>query len=471
MKHLLLLLAVILWIQVASAQQKNVLFFVVDDLGYFDISIHNNSFYESPNIDALAKEGVDFSNAYVAHPRCVPSRYALQTGKYPARIGVPGALGKDECNLSEEEITIGQAFKNNGYTTFFAGKWHLGKEESHWPQNRGYDINIAGCSAGAPKSYFYPYNIPQDPKRSGNHKIIEGLDEGKEGEYLTDRLTTETVKFLAQEHTSPFFAMLCHYGVHTPLEAKAELVEKYKKKKEKMSFPESDFFEKDGVTKRYQNDPVYAAMIASVDESLGQVVKALKENGLYENTIIVFTSDHGGLSNRGINNKRRLATSNLPLRAGKGHNYEGGLKVPLIMAGNIKAKRKINPQLTTNTDLYPTIMDLCQLDLLPQQHLDGISIKKSIKKKTTIDRTLYWHSPMARPQSTGDTNCTVVRENDFKLFYFYDEDRYELYDVRRDPYEKNNLFDANNQNAQRLMKKVKAWQQEVNAVFLPSNLK
>lgn len=466
MKKILLLFIALISIK-TTAQQKNVFVFVVDDLGYFDISLHGSSFYETPNIDALAKEGVDFINAYVAHPRCVPSRFALQTGKYPAREGIPGGLGKDECNLSENEITIGQAFKNNGYKTFFAGKWHLGKEEKNWPHNRGYDINIAGCSAGAPRSYFYPYNVPQNPKKSGNHKNIEGLEKGVEGEYLTDRLTEETVKFLEQEHEKPFFAMLCHYGVHTPLEAKQAVVKKYEEKRSSMEFKEEEFFEKDGVTKRYQNDPVYAAMIESVDESLGEVVKMLKKKGLYNNTIIVFTSDHGGLSNRGINNKRKLATSNLPLRAGKGHNYEGGLKVPLILAGNLEANRKENTQLTMNTDLYPTLLDLCGLKQYDHQHLDGVSIKKAIHGKKNISRTVFWHSPMARPHSTGDTNCTVVREGSHKLFYFYDENRYELYNIENDPYEETNLVDINTKVVKRLMGKIEKWQKEVNAVILP----
>ncbi|WP_281614442.1 sulfatase [Flammeovirga sp. SubArs3] len=451
------------------AQKKNVVVFVVDDLGFYDISLHGSKFYETPNIDALAKEGVDFSNAYVSHPRCVPSRYGLQTGKYPARVGVPGFQGKDECNLSDNEITIGQAFKNNGYTTFFAGKWHLGKLPETWPNNRGYDVNIAGCSAGAPKSYFYPYNTPKDPKRSGNHKVIVGLEEGNEGEYLTDRLTKETVQYINGEHKDPFFLMLCHYGVHTPLEAKEQLVQKYKNKLKGMSFEGPEFIHKDGETKLHQNDPVYAAMIESVDESLGAIVKALKDKNLYDNTIIVFTSDHGGLSNRGVGNKRKIATSNLPLRAGKGHNYEGGTKVPLIIAGNVPNASQKSEQLTTNTDLYPTLLDLCDLPLIPSQHKDGMSIKKAITKNKKIKRTIYWHSPMARPRSTGDTNCTVVREGNYKLFYFYDEERFEMYQVDEDPYEENNIYQEDHKVAKRLKEKILAWQKDVNAVRIPSN--
>ncbi|MBB6462380.1 sulfatase [Flammeovirga kamogawensis] len=450
----------------AHAQKKNVFVFVVDDLGYFDISAHGSDFYETPNIDQLVSEGVDFTNAYSSHPRCVPSRYGLQTGKAPARVGAPGKLGKDKCELSESEISIGQAFKNNGYTTFFAGKWHLGETVATWPQSRGYDSNIAGCSAGAPKSYFYPYNVPQDPKRSGNHRNIEGLEDGEKGEYLTDRLTTETVNYLKEEHTKPFFAMLCHYGVHTPLEAKSALVEKYKAKLQTLSFDGLEFELKDGETKQHQNNPIYAAMIESVDQSLGQVIKTLKAEGLYENTIIVFTSDHGGLSNRGVGNKRKIATSNLPLRAGKGHVYEGGIKVPLVFAGGISHKKNISTQVTTNLDIYPTVLDLCSLPLLPHQHRDGISIKKAITHNKIEQRTVYWHSPMSRLRSTGDTNCTVVRYGDLKLFDFFTEGRYEMYDLSKDPFETTNIYTENGKQENKLTQLINTWRKEIDAVIL-----
>ncbi|WP_281614443.1 sulfatase [Flammeovirga sp. SubArs3] len=470
MRYLNLLFSLFLFCasSVIAQDKKNVLIFLVDDLGYFDISHHDADFYETPNIDALAEEGVDFTNAYVAHPRCLPSRYALQTGRYPARAGIPA---KNENTIKgkkfyDNEKTIGQAFKDQGYHTFFAGKWHLGHEEDEWPHNKGYDINIAGCAAGAPKSYFFPYNTSKNPKKINKkgHGTIIGLDEGEEGEYLTDRLTDETIDFITANHDKkPFFAILSHYGVHTPFQAKKEMIKKYKTKLEGMTFEGPEYTQKDGQMKMHQNNPVYAAMVESVDESLGRIVKTLKEQGIYDNTIIVFTSDHGGLSNRGLTSNRDLATSNLPLRAGKGHSYEGGTKVPLIFSGAKISRHKVIDQVTTNTDLYPTLLDLCDLNLYPSEHLDGVSIKTNIEKGRSKDRVLFWHSSRARPNSTGDIHVTVARDGDLKMMYFYKEERYELYDLSKDPYEANNIFNANDPKNAELMKMIKNWTAEVKA--------
>ncbi|OHX64774.1 sulfatase [Flammeovirga pacifica] len=470
MKNLkLIFLAIILSVGSVSAQdQKNVIIFLVDDLGYFDISLHDSDFYETPNIDLLAKEGVDFSNAYVAHPRCLPSRYALQTGRYPARAGIPARNEntKKGKKFYDNEKTIGQAFQEQGYHTFFIGKWHLGHDEDEWPQNKGYDINIAGGSAGAPKSYFYPYNTPKNPKKANKkgHGEILGLEDGKEGEYLTDRLTDETVKFINMDHEGkPFFAVLSHYGVHTPFEAKQDGVKKYRQKVKGMTFEGPEYTKKDGYTKMHQNNPTYAAMVQSVDESLGRVVKELKDKGMYENTIIVFTSDHGGLSNRGEGNNRELATSNLPLRAGKGHTFEGGTKVPLIFGGAKITKHKEIDQVTTNTDLYPTLLELCDLNIFPTEHLDGISIKNNIVKGKTQDRLLFWHSARARLKSTGDNFCTVVRDGDLKMFHFFKEDVYEVYNLKNDPSEESNIYDANDKKHIELKKAIELWRKEVKA--------
>lgn len=461
-KRFFLIVVMIMTSMSLSAQKKNVLVFVVDDLGYYDIELHGSKLYETPAIDALAKEGVDFSNAYVAHPRCVPSRYALQTGQYPARVKVPGTKEK----LKEGDSTIGQAFQKAGYQTFFAGKWHLGHHEEEFPHHKGYDINIAGCSAGAPRSYFAPYNVSKNKKSSGKHGKIIGLDDAPKGEYITDRLTDETVKFINQKHDKPFFAMLAHYGVHTPIQGKKDMVDKYKKKLEGIPFEGERYIKKDGTTKMRQDNVTYAAMIESVDESMSRVIKALKDKGLYKNTIIVFTSDHGGLSNRGVNNKRELATSNLPLRAGKGHVYEGGVKVPFIMVGPGVAKNKVNNQVTVNTDIFPTLLDMCGLDLLPEQHKDGMSIKPYLKKKRT-DRTLFWHSPKDRPTSTGDTKCTAIRVGDYKLLDFYEEGKLELYDLKNDPTESNNLADSKKKLTKDLKTQIDQWRKEVEAFGFP----
>ena len=441
---------------VFAQDKKNIVVFLVDDLGYYDLSFTGSKLYETPHVDKLAEEGVVFNNAYVSHPRCVPSRLALQTGKFPAREEVPG---KNE-GLSTKEKTIGQAFKDNGYLTFFAGKWHLGKDSTEWPQYRGYDINIAGCSAGAPRSYFFPYNESRNKKVSGKHRKIIGLQNGKPNEYLSYRLTDETVDFIKQNHEKPFFIMLAHYGVHTPFQAPKEIVKKYKNKLKNMSFEGPEYLERDGQTKVHQNNAVYAAMIETVDESLGKIMQALVEKGILDNTIVVFTSDHGGLSNRG--NNRKLATSNLPLRAGKGHLYEGGVKVPFIIFDK-DLKTKNCEQVTINTDIYPTLLDLCGLSLIPQQHLDGISMKPYLEGKKPEDRILFWHSPKGRPKSTGDHNCTAVRVGNYKLIDYYEQNRIELYDLENDPYEENNLVRNKKKLAADLQQKEINWKKEINA--------
>ncbi len=463
-KSLRFLLTVILLFSTAasfSQKKKNVVVIVIDDLGYHDLTHTGSKLYETPNIDKLAESGVEFHNAYVAHPRCLPSRYAIQTGKFPARNKIPGGNN----SLSSTDISIGQAFKNNGYHTFFAGKWHLGHKPEDWPQNKGYDINKGGCAAGAPKSYFYPYNESRNPKISGKHKDIVGLDGGKPGEYLTDRLTEETIEFINMDHHGkPFFAMLCHYGVHTPFEAPDSIVKKYRDKLKTMTFEGPDIILKDGETKTHQDNAVYAAMIETVDKSVGEIMKVLDDKGLLDNTIIVFTSDHGGLSNRGAGNKRPLATSNLPLRAGKGHVYEGGLKVPFIIYDKEFNKKKNVDEVVVTTDLYPTLLDLNGLPLMPKQHLDGISLKPFMEGKKETGRTLYWHSPRARPHSTGDHNASAIRVGKYKLINYLDDNTTELYDLEKDPYEQDNIADENKKLAEKLLKQLDDWKKEINAV-------
>ncbi len=443
-----------------AEDKMNVLLFVVDDLGYFDLSVTGSDFYETPNIDQLAKSGMQFQNAYVSHPRCVPSRYALQTGKYPARKQIPG--GKEQMQASE--FTLGEAFKEAGYTTFFAGKWHLGSSVSQWPQNQGYDINIGGCHAGAPPSYFYPYNVKREGDKS-KHKDIVGLEKGKEGEYITDRLTDETVKFIRSHKEEAFFAVLCHYAVHTPLQAKEEKIRKYEQKLKTMDFTGPEYITKDGTTKMRQDNAVYAAMIESMDESLGKIVNTLKQEGIYNNTVIVFTSDHGGLSNRGARSKRQLATSNLPLRAGKGHVYEGGAKVPFFVFWPGKVTPgTFSRQVTINTDIFPTLLDVTGIPLKPEVHLDGISLLPALMGKKASKRTLFWHSPVGRPESTGDENCSAIRDGNYKLIDFYDQQKLELYDLKSDPNETNNLVSSEKRVTKDLYTKLNSWKRNVNAI-------
>ncbi len=460
MKKLLVSLLGLISMVLTAQDKPNVILFLVDDLGYYDLSVTGSEFYETPNIDALAGEGMMFTNAYASHPRCVPSRYAIQTGKYPARGQVPG--GKK--SLTVEDRTIGEAFKDAGYTTFFAGKWHLGRNEKEWPQNQGYDYNVAGCAAGAPISYFYPYNVKKDVEDKSDHKRIVGLDEGVEGEYLTDRLTDETIAFIKAHKDEPFFAMLSHYGVHTPFQAKQEVIRKYRKKANDQGYEGPEVIQKDGETKVNQDNAVYAAMIESVDESLGNLVRALREAGIADNTVIVFTSDHGGLSNRGIGNNRKLATSNLPLRAGKGHLLEGGIKVPFIVywPGEVE-QGSVSGQVTINIDIYPTLLEIVGISD-NNKEIDGVSLVPSLKGGESLERTVFWHSPLARPSSTGDWNSTSVRQGDYKLVDWYDRGKAELYDLGKDASEEHDLYGQMPEKANELMELIRDWRKSVRAI-------
>ena len=453
-------------------QQKpgkmNVILFLVDDLGYHDLTVTRSKLYETPNIDAFARSGMFFTNAYASHPRCVPSRYGIQTGKYPAKGHVPGGKGA----LKKTDETLGQAFKKAGYVTFFAGKWHIGHTPDLWPQNEGYDYNYGGCAAGAPISYFYPYNTPKNPgKKSGHHRKIVGLDDGHPGEYLTDHLTDETVKFIKSHKDVPFFAMLSHYGVHTPFEAKKEMIAKYRKKMQGIHYTGPGYIERDGITKMHQDNVVYAAMIQSVDESLGKIIKALKEAGIYDKTAIIFTSDHGGLSNKGVGNHRELATSNMPLRAGKGHLFEGGVKVPFLVywPGKVKPGSTCD-QVTLNIDLYPTLLAMAGIKNTNKE-VDGISIVPQLEGKKPVKRTVYWHSPLPRPHQTGDITCSAIRVGDYKLLDFYDIHKLELYNVKKDPGENHNLASEKPELAQKLDRQLNEWKNSIHAIEHPQKKK
>jgi arylsulfatase A-like enzyme len=445
---------------VFGQDRSNVILFIVDDLGYYDISLTGSMLYETPHIDKLAESSARFINAYVSHPRCVPSRYSIQTGKFPARAQIPG--GKGQMKLSE--LTIGEAFSEAGYTTFFAGKWHLGNKVERWPQNQGYDINIGGCSAGAPVSYYFPYNVDKDKSNKGKHREIIGLDDGVDGEYLSDYLTRKTVDFIQENAGHPFFAVLSHYGVHTPLQAKNEILDKYTLKLEGMEFSGPGYIAKDGTTKMHQDDAVYAAMIESIDESLGTLIKTLAKLEILEETIVIFTSDHGGLSNRGVNNNRRLATSNLPLRAGKGHVYEGGIKVPFYIYWPQGIKEGFETdQVTVNTDIYPTLLDLANIPMKEEQHLDGLSLLPALNRQKSRERKLYWHSPLGRPNSTGDENCSAIRSGNYKLIHYYDKDEIELFDLKNDPFENNNLAENEKRRSKSLLKELNEWKSKAGA--------
>ena len=475
MKIILLILALfpnLISVESESKSKKpNILFFLVDDLGWYDVGYQGSKFYETPHIDLLSSRGMKFKNAYSAHPRCVPSRYGIMTGKYPARTKSPGPGSQ----LNESEYTIAEALRDNGYSTLIAGKWHLSRgENGSSPDEQGFEKNYGGGDSGVPKSYFYPYNIQKRGRGNENAPDLTKLPEVEEGYHLTDQLTDLTLGWLDENYKNkknrkPFFIYLSHYEVHTPFEGKSLLEEKYKIKKEKLyrgeNIQDPFLYESTtGETKLRQDNHIYAAMIENLDTNFGRVVEYLKENNLYKNTIIVFTSDHGGLSNRG--NGRPLATSNLPLRAGKGHNYEGGIKVPLFVVWEDKIVSGWSNTLVTGTDHFPTLLELIGEETMGERHLDGLSFKKSLSGKfqDNSKRPIFWHSPRPRPKSTGDLANTAIRLGDYKLLDFYREGRVELYNLKEDMRESKNLSETMQNKKEELLHLVRKWRESVDAI-------
>jgi arylsulfatase A-like enzyme len=456
----------------SKTAKPNILLILIDDLGWADLGYTGSKFYETPNIDKLAASGLVFTDAYAASPVSSPSRAAIMTGKYPARLNltdyIPGnrhygphknqtlASHPFKLNLDLEEYTIAEAFKEAGYTTFFAGKWHISEEEKYYPHHQGFDINKGGNNTGHPAGgYFAPYINPQ-------------LDDGEEGEYLTDRLTNETIDFIKKNKDNPFFAYLSFYTVHLPMQGKAEKVEKYRLKAAQMKYSEQEFIKK-GETyhKQWQNMPHYAAMVESMDENVGRLLHVLEQENLSKNTIVVFTSDNGGMSTS--NQTDNIPTSNLLLRAGKGYLYEGGIREPLIFywPGKIKAGSTTDFPVS-GTDLYPTLLDLTGIELKPLQHQDGISLLPLLEDRQIDERPLFWHYPHYSG-GLGGRPSGAVRLGDYKLIEFFEDKRIELYNLNNDIKEKTDLAETNPEKAEELKQLLHQWREDVGAQMPFSN--
>jgi arylsulfatase A-like enzyme len=420
-------------------------FILIDDLGWKDLGCYGSTFYETPNIDGLASDGMRFTSAYAACPVCSPTRASILTGKYPARLHltdwIPGhkrpraKLRVPEFNqeLPLEEVTIAEVLKNAGYVSGSIGKWHLarppgamGEGKAVFPGDQGFDFSFGGDHRGHPPSYFYPYGILN-------------ISSGVKGEYLTDRLTDEAEAFIEKNKEKPFFLYLCQYGVHTPLQAKAEMVARYKKKAK---------------TGEGQRNPVYAAMIQSVDESVGRIMRKLDEVKIANRTVIVFTSDNGGLI---------PVTSNAPLRAGKGTLYEGGIRVPMI----VRWPEAVNAKSTcdvpvASVDFHGSILEIAGVEGVPGDVVDGVSIGSLLKQTGRVNRdAIYWHYPHYHPG--GATPCGAVREGDFKLIEFYEDGHLELYNLREDLSETNDVASKMPEKAAELRQKLADWRRAVNA--------
>lgn len=476
MKHLLIILLSIMSFSLFASEdpRPNFVFLLVDDLGRQDVGVYGASLYETPHMDQLASDGMRFDNAYVAHPRCLPSRLAMMSGRYPASYGIPGFQDRKNTKhaLPLAAVTFGEELQEAGYETGYIGKWHLGKKGGE-PLYQGFATNIMAGASGAPPSYFLPYE-----KRLGSDggKAFEPYAGGEEGEYLTDRLTDEALQFIEEKKDSPFLLVLAHYAVHTPIQAPEEMSDKYRKKIVETGIPEggpkSDQDvapDNTGEYKTLQNNPVYAAMVESVDTNLGRIVEQLDKLGLAENTVIVLTSDHGGLSSRGLDGNRELATSNLPYRHGKGWLYDGGIRVPMVVKWPAKVKAgSVSPVQVTGTDHYPSLLEMAGVPLNPEQHRDGRSYWSALQGESYVRDPMFWHSSLGRPTQTGDTRSSAVISGDWKLIQWYsleDEsiERTELFNLVNDPGEHEDLYVQEPEKAAELQAMLNEWKLSVNA--------
>jgi arylsulfatase A-like enzyme len=451
------ILALLVWILFApvagagEAKKKgprppNIVFILMDDLGWADLGCQGSRFYETPNIDRLARQGMRFTNAYAAAPVCSPTRASIMTGKHPARLHLTNFLvgnrwSKDsplepvawQHNLPADEVTFAQLLRRAGYATGYIGKWHLGKRP---PTAFGFEQDLS----------------------AGEHPV-KGTHATRDGEYLPDRYTTLAEKFLEKNRHRPFLLFLAHNLVHIPLHAKKDLTAKYQAKAKAVAPAGPVFAEDSGVkVRQVQDHATYAAMVQSMDESVGRIMKKLQELGIDDNTVILFTSDNGGLCSA-----EGWPTANLPLRLGKGWLYEGGVRVPLIIHWPGKTK----PGSTSNvpvvsTDFYPTLLRMAGLGLQPKQHLDGVSLAALLQGREAPTRTtLYWHYPHYSNQ--GGPPSGAMRQGDWKLIEFYEDGRLELYNLKDDPGERTNLAARMPERTRELREVLQRWRESVGA--------
>ncbi|MFV0269295.1 MAG: sulfatase [Draconibacterium sp.] len=482
----------------------NVVYFLVDDLGWKDVGCYGSSFYETPNIDHLATEGVRFTSAYAACHVCSPSRASIISGKYPASLNLtdwlPGRLDfpfqklknvQVKQHLPYGEATIPKVLHENGYKTVIFGKWHLG-EDSASTSRQGFDMHLPDWNKGWPNTgYFSPYGL----------KRLEG---GPDGEYLTDRLTTEALKYIETNKDQPFFLYLSHFAVHDPIEGRPDLVEKYKAKLTKHPTPKDSTFTLEGnpgssietagvnhqgyrifdentvKIKRYQDNVEFAAMVDSMDESLGRVLAKLKELKIDDHTVVIFYSDNGGMSAANfyepgrVINKNKLdkafSTSNLPLRGGKGWLYEGGIRVPLIVKWPGKALQGYVCDVpVTGPDFFPTILDMLGIQQPENAKTDGASIVPLLEGQPNIGRkAIFWHFPHYSNhgmQSPGG----AVRSGDYKLLDYFENGMVQLFNLKNDPEEEHDLAALEPEKAQELLKLLHDWQKQVGAKMMEPN--
>ena len=444
----------------------NVLFILVDDLGVTDLSCLGSSYYETPNIDRIAKEGMVFTQGYAGSRVCSPSRATIMTGQFAARHGITDWIGARTGedwrkanrhdlllpagytpHLPYDNVVLPEAMLKNGYKTFYSGKWHLGSEGSY-PEDHGFQINKGGWEKGSPiGGFFSPWTNPKLPNL-------------RDGENLSMRLADETVKFITENKDSSFFAFLSFYAVHGPIQTTKEKWDKYRVKALEGGVADSGFeMERVLPIRRQQDNPVYAGLVEAMDDAVGRVLNCLDELGLEENTIVIFTSDNGGVASGDA-----FSTTNLPFRGGKGYQWEGGIREPyFIKVPWLEHNGAESAVPVTGADFYPTILDLAGISLKPEEHVDGVSLLPLLNGETIPERTLYWHYPHYGNQ--GGNPSSIIREENWKLIHYWEDGSDELYNLASDIGEENDLAAEQPEKTQALKEKLLAWLEQVNARY------
>jgi len=433
---------------VAAPPRPNIVVILMDDLGATDLGCCGSKYYRTPHLDRLASQGMRFTQAYAACPVCSPTRAAILTGKNPTRIGltdwIPGSRNRIDRRLLNneflqqlplEEVTLAEIFASAGYATASIGKWHLGGE-GFSPHDQGFQVALAGLARGGVNSHFAPFL-----KDSAQ---LPGLESVPDGEYLADRLTEEAEKFIDTNASRPFFLYLPHYSVHTPIQGPKALADDYRQ----------------NVTPaNLQKNPIYAAMIENMDNNVARILKKLDDHQIADNTIVIFTSDNGGLAT--IEGPNTPATNNAPFREGKGYLYEGGLRVPLLIRWpSVIKPASICSVPVVSYDFLPTLAEICGLSV--PENIDGVSIRPLLEGNPSLPReTLYWHYPHYGNQ--GGQPGAAIRDGDFKLIEFYETDRRELFNVASDVGEGTNLTDREPELVRTLAEKLDAWRKSLHA--------
>ena len=447
-----------------AKRRPNIVFILADDLGWRDLSNEGSTYYESPHIDRIAAAGMKFTRGYATCQVCSPSRASILTGKYPPNHGITtwigDASGKSwsgrgrhdshlpaeyDRNLRASEITLAEVLRENGYRTFFAGKWHLGSKGS-WPTDHGFDINKGGWDVGSPRGgFFAPWQNPN-------------LESGPAGESLTLRLGRETANFIEANKDKPFLAYLSFYTVHGPIQTTPKLWEKYRDKAVSVGLAGERFlFDRRLNVRQVQDCPIYGGMVETMDAAVGIVLRKLDELGLSDNTIVCFTSDNGGVSSGDA-----YSTSNTPLRGGKGRQWEGGIREPYyINAPGVTKAGSASAVPVNGIDWYPTLLELTGIPVPKKQDVDGVSIVPLLKGGAIADRPLYWHYPHYGNQ--GGEPSSIITQDDWKLIYYHEDGRDELYHLTKDPAEKHDLARREPSKAKSLRAKLDAWLKSTDA--------